>query len=222
MPKHCWNLSETEALELQSLWAKQVIKSDQFSTVRTVAGLDVAYDKESSLLVAAIVVLDVSTFEVLESVSVTSSAQFPYIPGLFSFRELPPLIEAFHQLKHRPDLVICDGHGIAHPRRFGLASHFGVYTNLPTIGCGKTRLIGEFIEPNQERGSSTQLLDKFDEIGATLRTQTNVKPIFVSIGHLISLKTACLWTLQMSPMYRLPEPIRSADQLARQQLSKGR
>jgi deoxyribonuclease V len=134
---------------------------------------------------------------------------------LFSFREIPPVIEALKQLEIRPDLIICDGHGIAHPRRFGLASHLGVLFDIPTIGCAKNRLIGEVKEIKKERGNFSPLIDNDEIIGNVLTTQNNVKPVFVSIGHKISLETACNWILRVSPIYRIPEPIRQADHLVR-------
>lgn len=140
---HPWQLTEVEATDLQLQLAKQVIKTNQLDTINTIAGVDVAYDKHSDKLVAAVVVLDANTLEVIETASAKDVEQFPYIPGLFSFRELPPLIKAFEQLTHKIDLIVCDGQGYAHPRRFGLACHLGLLFDTPTIGCGKTKLLGE-------------------------------------------------------------------------------
>lgn len=180
-----------------------------------VAGVDVAYSKHSNTLVAAVAVLDATTGELIETVTIKDQEQFPYVPGLFSFRELPPIIKAFEQLSSIPQLVVCDGQGLAHPRRFGLACHLGVLFDIPTIGCGKSRLIGQESEPNEERGAMTPLVDEHEVIGAALRTQTGIKPIYVSIGHRISLSTACQWVLELSPNYRLPETTRLSDQAVR-------
>lgn len=209
---HPWALSEAQALKLQQKLASKVIKTDQLNEVRLVAGVDVAYQKGSDKLVAAVVILDATTLQIIETATAIDNAQFDYIPGLFSFRELPPLIKAFEKLQHTPDLVICDGQGIAHPRRFGLASHLGVIFDIPTIGCGKTRLLGEAEEPDVHRGAMASLIDNNEIIGNVLRTQNNIKPVYVSIGHRISLVTACEWVLKLSPKYRLPETTRQADQ----------
>ncbi len=213
-----WDLSENEALKLQHELAAKVVTEDQLGKIQLVAGVDVAYDKHSEKLVAAVVVLDANTLEVIETVTAEDHAQFPYIPGLFSFRELPPLIKSLANLSHSPDLIVCDGQGYAHPRRFGLACHLGVILDVPTIGCGKTRLLGEYQEPNTERGAIEPLIDNGEVIGNVVRTQTDINPIYVSIGHRISLAVACEWVLRLSPKYRLPETTRQADQAVRKAL----
>ncbi|WP_179033115.1 deoxyribonuclease V [Paenibacillus kribbensis] len=217
---HKWNLSEMEAIKLQKELSLKVTKEDQFAEINYVAGIDVAYSKQSDLLIAAIVILEANSLNIVESVVVEDSVQFPYIPGLFSFRELPPIVKAFEQIKTSPQLIVCDGQGIAHPRRFGLASHLGVIFDTPTIGCGKTKLWGDYKEPSQERGACSLLVDDEETIGGVLRTQESVKPLFVSVGHRISLETACNWILKLAPHYRLPETTRQADQLVRKVLSK--
>ncbi|MCG9768451.1 deoxyribonuclease V [Pseudoalteromonas piscicida] len=211
--QHSWNISETEALRLQTELAAKVSLDDQLGEIALIAGVDVAYAKETDKIVAAVVILDAQTLEVVETSITEGKARFPYIPGLFSFRELPPLLSAFSQLQHTPDLIVCDGQGYAHPRRFGLACHLGIILDIPTIGCGKTRLLGQYQEPEKERGATAPLIDVGEVIGQVLRTQTDVKPIFVSSGHRISLATACEWILRLSPQYRLPETTRKADQL---------
>ncbi|MFE1629813.1 deoxyribonuclease V [Brevibacillus reuszeri] len=211
--RHRWDLSETEAIHTQQTLSKNVITEDQFTSINYIAGVDVAYSKQDDVLIAAIVILDAHSLSVVESVAVEDTVYFPYIPGLFSFRELPPIIKAFQQVTIPPDLIVCDGQGIAHPRRFGLASHLGVLFDIPTIGCGKTRLLGEYTEPDQKRGAVSPLIDKGEVIGGVLRTQANTKPIYVSIGHRIGLQTACEWIVKLSPKYRLPETTRFADQL---------
>lgn len=212
---HSWDISEQEAIALQRNLASKVIRTDELEPVTLVAGVDVAYSKHSNTLVAAVAVLDAASGELVETVTIQDQEQFPYIPGLFSFRELPPIIKAFEQLSSTPQLVVCDGQGLAHPRRFGLACHLGVLFDIPTIGCGKSRLIGQETEPGKERGAMTPLVDEDEVIGAALRTQTGIKPIYVSIGHKISLSTACQWVLELSPNYRLPETTRFSDQAVR-------
>lgn len=210
---HPWSLTETEALQLQTDLATKVVKHNQFDSIKYVAGVDVAYSKGSKQLVAAVVILDAETLTIVEKVTAIDKEPFPYISGLFSFRELPPLIKTFEQLKQQPDLVLCDGQGYAHPRRFGLACHLGVIFDIPTIGCGKTHLLGHYVEPDKKRGASTPLIDNGETIGSALRTQDAIKPLYVSMGHRVSLATACEWVLKLSPKYRLPETTRQADQL---------
>lgn len=161
LPKmnHSWELSEGEALAMQDKLTSKVVKDDRYGHIQLVAGVDVAYAKNSDKLIAAIVVLNAKTLEVVEKVTAEAKVQFPYVPGLFSFRELPPLIKAFAKLKNSPDLIVCDGQGYAHPRRFGLACHLGVIFDVPTIGCGKTRLLGEFDGVGLERGNVAPLVD---------------------------------------------------------------
>ncbi|RSN65920.1 endonuclease V [Amycolatopsis sp. WAC 04182] len=186
----------------------------------TVTGLDVAYDEDSGLIAAAAVTLETGGFRVVEKRTVVSRISFPYEPGLFAFRELPPLLDALRALDHVPDLLICDGHGLAHPRRFGLACHVGVVTGLPTVGVGKTRFVGEHDEPGAERGSRVPLLDDGEVVGAVLRTQDGVKPLYVSVGHKISLDNACRQVLRLCPAFRQPETTRQADRLARDALKE--
>lgn len=217
---HSWNLTESEANRLQQDLAGKVVRVDQFLDIHLVAGVDVAYDEHSDNLVAAVVVLDAGTLNVVETAIAEDQARFPYIPGLFSFREVPPLIEAFARLRHAPDLIVCDGQGYAHPRRFGLACHVGLIFDTPSIGCGKTRLLGVHQEPGNHRGDFAPLIDNGEVIGNVLRTQTGVNPIYVSSGHRISLATACEWILRLAPKYRLPETTRQADQAVRRALKQ--
>ncbi|WP_019421563.1 deoxyribonuclease V [Paenibacillus sp. OSY-SE] len=217
--KHPWNLCEMDAIKLQQELSLKVIKEDKITEIKYVAGVDVAYSEHSDKLIAAIVILEASSLRLMESIVVEDTVDFPYIPGLFSFRELPPIMKALKQIKLLPQLIVCDGQGIAHPRRFGLASHLGVLLDIPTIGCGKTKLLGEFKDPDLKRGAHSPLVDNCEVIGSVLRTQDNIKPIFVSIGHRVSSKTACEWILKLSPRYRLPETTRQADQLVNKVLS---
>lgn len=202
---------EEELIALQQQLSAKVMKQDAFSAVRTIAGVDVAYEKEGERVVAAITVLQADTLALLETATHAEAVSFPYIPGLFSFRELPPVLKAYEKLNIKPDLTVCDSQGWAHPRRFGFACHLGVALDIPTIGCAKTRLIGTYQQPASSRGSYTELLDQDEIIGRVLRTQQGVKPVFVSIGHRVSLETACLWVLKLSTAYRLPETTRTAD-----------
>lgn len=218
---HEWDLSEVQAVELQKKLASKVITDDHnLNCVNYVAGVDVAYDEKNNKQFAAAVVLDANSFNLIDSSIAQESVKFPYIPGLFSFREMPTIAKALKKLKTAPDLIVCDGQGVAHPRRFGLACHLGIMFNIPTIGCGKTRLIGDANEPGPNRGDIEPLMDRGRVVGNVLRTQDNIKPLFISIGHLISLKTACEWIIKLTPQFRLPETIRQADQLVKR-LKKG-
>ena len=214
-------LTEQDAIHLQETLRQQVIPTDVLpAQLNIVAGVDVEYDKDSDLIAGAIVLLDYHTRETLAIATHCMQVEFPYIPGLFSFREMPVLLEAWHKLSTFPDVIICDGHGWAHPRRFGLACHLGVTLDRPTLGCGKTRLTGHFEAPAAERGCLSPLLaeDNGEHIGNVLRTQTGINPVFVSAGHKISLATATSLVLQMTTEYRLPETTRKADQYAREAL----
>ena len=217
---HSWDMSEQAAKNLQQEMTKQIVLEDQFGKVELVAGVDVAYSKENDLLIAGVVVLEATSLRIVEQVTATDTARFPYISGLFSFRELPPLIKAFSKLHATPDLVVCDGQGYAHPRRFGLACHLGLFFDVPSIGCGKTNLIGDIGELAETRGSKASILDNNEEIGIALRTQSGVKPVYVSCGHRVSLSTACQWILKLAPKYRLPETTRGADSLVRKVIKR--
>ncbi|GIH65047.1 endonuclease V [Microbispora siamensis] len=181
-----------------------------------VAGVDVAYADD--LLAAAVVVLDGTTLDVVEQVTAPGRPAFGYVPGLLAFRELPSLVEALERLTVTPDLIVCDGYGLAHPRRFGLACHLGVLTGLPTIGVGKTAFVGSFEPPGRDRGSWSDLLLDGQVVGRVLRTRDDVKPVFVSVGHRVDLETACHDVLALTPRHRLPETTRAADRLSRSAL----
>ncbi|NUO58313.1 MAG: endonuclease V [Hamadaea sp.] len=186
-----------------------------------VAGVDVAYaDSEDAdgLVAGAIVVLDAATLKVVESASLVGRAEFPYVPGLLAFRELPTLLRIWEGLRHRPDVVVCDGYGVAHPRRFGLACHFGLLTGVPAFGVGKTAFVGSHAPVGDSRGDSADLVFEGDVVGRALRTRTGVKPVYVSAGHLIDLDGACSVTLSLTSGYRLPETTRQADRLSRDAL----
>ena len=199
---HSWDVAPEEAREIQNRLRAQVVRTDRFGTINTVAGVDIGLKENTAR--ASVVVLNFPELQVVDSVVAESPVRFPYIPGLLSFREIPPLLIAFSQLQTEPDLVIVDGQGIAHPRRFGLASHLGLILDKPTIGCAKSRLWGRYEEPDLEQGAYTYLTDKDEVIGAAVRTRTNVRVVYVSIGHRISLDSARTWTLGCCQGYRLP------------------
>ncbi|HEX5595777.1 MAG TPA: deoxyribonuclease V [Micromonosporaceae bacterium] len=189
---------------------------------RTVAGLDVAYAAEGDLLAAAVVVLEARTLAVIDAAVATGRPAFEYVPGLFAFRELPALLDAFGQLTTLPELLVCDGHGLAHPRRFGLACHLGVVTGLPAIGVAKTPLVGSWAPPGQRRGSWSPLVDGTETVGRVLRTRDGVKPVFVSVGHRMSLDNASEQVLALTRRFRLPETTRQADRRCRAALAAHR
>ncbi|WP_441245905.1 endonuclease V [Kitasatospora sp. McL0602] len=182
-----------------------------------VAGVDVAYDDERDLVVAAAVLLDLRTRELVEETTAVGRISFPYVPGLLAFRELPTVLDALAALSRRPDLVVCDGYGLAHPRRLGLASHLGVLTGLPTLGVAKTPFTFTYEQPGAERGCTAPLSDAVtgEEVGRAVRTRAGVKPVFVSVGHRIGLAEAVEVTLQLAHGFRQPETTRRADSLCR-------
>jgi len=210
--------AEAERVQDQ-LRARLVLDRPGPATIRTAAGLDVAYSGEDRL-VAAVVVLDAATLTQVDRSVVRRRAAFPYVPGLFAFRELPALADALVALRTVPDLLVCDGHGIAHPRRFGLACHLGVLTGRPTVGVAKTALVGRWDPPGPARGDWSPLTDRGDVVGRVLRTRPGVKPVFVSVGSGLDLETATRHVLALTPRYRLPETTRAADHLARAALSE--
>lgn len=209
-PLHRWDLSPAEARDLQEELRGRVIREDRCDEIHRVAGLDVSFDEEKRLARAAVAVLELPDLTVLEQTAAEGPITFPYIPGLFSFREIPPLLAALDKLQTRPDLLLCDGQGWAHPRRFGLACHLGVLLDLPSIGAAKTLLLGRHEPLPPERGSWMPLIDQDEIVGAAVRTQTGVRPVYVSVGHRVSLETAVELVLEMAPRYRLPEPSRRA------------
>jgi deoxyribonuclease V len=186
---------------------------------RLVAGVDVSYAKDADLVAGAVVVLDLDTLTVVDSAVAMRKVDFPYLPGLLAFREIPALLDALDLVKTKPQLLVCDGYGLAHPRRFGLACHLGVLTGIPAFGVAKTAFIGTCAEPGPDRGATSDLIDGDDLVGCALRTQRQVKPVFVSVGHRIGLAEATELTLRLAPAYRLPETTRQADQLSRRALA---
>ncbi len=210
---HDWALAPREAVELQKQLRAEVRLQPLARPIKTIAGADISFNKFSPIVYAGLVVLALPSLEVIEEVCVVSETQFPYVPGLLSFRESPSVLEAWGKLKTEPDAVMFDGHGIAHPRRVGIASHVGLLIERPTLGCAKSVLVGKYEEPAPERGAWTEMIDKGETIGAAVRTKTNVQPIFVSAGNLIDLAGAIELTLACDGSYRQPEPTRRAHHL---------
>lgn len=216
---HSWNLSYSRAREVQSELACKVKFTPIKKKPELIAGLDCAFSKDGKRIFAAVVVLRRPQFELVETVSASRKVTFPYIPGLLSFREAPVCIAAVEKLQNQPDVFVVDGQGIAHPRRLGLAAHLGLFLDRPTIGCAKSRLTGTYEEPSLNKGSYSLLKDEKGKrntqseiIGAVVRTRSNVKPVFVSVGHKCRLEEAIRVVLDCAVKYRLPEPSRLAHQ----------
>lgn len=209
-----WPTSIEEARLIQEQWRDRVITSDCLPEIHWVAGVDLGFEDGGKTTRAAVAVLSFPDLKLVETAIAICPTIFPYVPGFLSFREAPPILKALRQLTTTPDLILCDGQGLAHPRRFGLACHLGTLLNCPTIGVAKSRFIGTYQEPAPQRGSWEPLKDGEETIGAVLRTRTHVKPLYVSIGHKIGLETAIAYVLDCTPQYRLPETTRLADRLA--------
>jgi deoxyribonuclease V len=219
---HPWDVDYKTAVAIQAeLRGKLVLRDDGPGNIRIVAGADISCNRGDDRVYAAVVLLDAATLEVVEEASHSGRVSFPYIPGLLTFREGPPLLSALEKLRRRPDMVLFDGQGIAHPRGFGLAAHMGLILDLPCVGCAKTRLIGAFEEPGARRGQCSPLVHDGKQIGAVLRTKDRVKPIFVSQGHRVSLERAVDVVLRCTRRYRIPEPVRRAHILVNQMRVKG-
>lgn len=214
---HEWNLDPRAAIELQRELAKRIIREDRLGDVHHIAGVDMAINEQNGMAHAAVVLLTYPGLEVVERHIYEEPVRMPYIPGLLSFREAPCVLGAFQKLRQKPELVMVDGMGIAHPRRIGIASHLGLWLNLPTIGCGKSLLTGRYNKNalGEEAGSWVPLTDKNEVIGAVVRTRTRVNPLFISTGHMISLETSIKYVLACGRGYRLPEPTRLADKLSK-------
>lgn len=211
---HDWPSTTAEAKAIQEKFRSQVIRSSAVQNVSLVAGVDIGFENNGKITRAAIVVLDFEKLTLMEKQIARVKTSFPYVPGYLSFREIPAALKGFEKLKNKPDLILCDGQGIAHPRRFGLACHLGLWTDIPCIGVAKSRLIGTYQEPAARKGSWKPLMDKEEIIGAVLRTRDNVSPLYVSVGHLIDLQSAINYTLRCTTRYRLPETTRWAHKLA--------
>ena len=207
---HPWNLTPTEAIALQKKLRSEITLQTLPGKVEFIGGADISFNKFSEIVYAGIVVLRYPSLELYTHSAVISKSTFPYIPGLLSFREIPALLEAWNLLEKKPDVLMVDGHGIAHPRRMGIAAHFGLVTKWPTMGCAKKVLTGKYKEPEMEKGSYTPLTDGEERIGIMLRTKNKVKPVIVSPGNLLSFENALEITLNSLTTYRLPEPTRQA------------
>lgn len=211
---HDWDVSPARAVAIQRELRDRVITRDAFGELRRVAGVDVGFEDDGKLTRAAVVVLKLPGLGLVEEAIARQPTRFPYVPGLLSFREVPAVLEALERLSEPPDMLLCDGHGYAHPRRFGIACHLGLWTDLPSVGVAKTRLIGEHPDVPAWRGEWCPLTHEDEVIGAVLRTRQGVKPIYVSVGHRISLESAVDVVMRCTPHYRLPETTRQADRLA--------
>lgn len=211
---HPWVVTPAEAAVIQDRLRERVETTDRLPVLQHVAGVDVGFGAHGRVTCAAVVVLSYPALRVVDQAVACQPTTFPYVPGLLSFRELPAVLAAIERLNIRPDIYLCDGQGLAHPRRFGLACHLGVLLNVPAIGVAKSRLTGRHTEPPLEKGSWALLLDDGEVIGAVLRTRSLVKPVYVSVGHRVSLPTALRLTLACTTRYRLPEPTRQAHRLA--------
>lgn len=212
--RHPWPLTAEEAMAIQNQLQPEVILEDQLGDVQYVAGVDVGFEDNYAISRAAVAVLSFPDLQLVEQAIARRPTTFPYIPGFLSFREVPVVIDALEQVSTTPDLIICDGQGIAHPRRFGLACHLGVLVDMPTIGAAKSLLVGKHEELPLEKGSWQPLRHRGEVIGAVLRSRTGVKPLYISPGHRITLPTAIDYVLRCLTKYRLPETTRWADKLA--------
>ena len=215
-PIHSWKLKPPQAAALQARLSRRVVRQTRMNLedIETVAGVDTGYRDNNAR--AAVVVMRLADLEILEETVATLPVRFPYVPGLLAFREGPVIMEALAGLKTAPDLLMFDGQGIAHPRRFGVASHIGLLLDMPAVGCAKTRLAGDYQPPQRPAGSISLLTDANETIGAVVRTRTGVKPVFVSIGHRMDLNDSIRVVLKSCRAYRLPEPLRRADHLSRE------
>ena len=213
-----WPTTFEEALAIQQQLRTQVVAHDDFGTIKTVAGVDAGYEEDAQsgqgVARAAIVVLEYPSLQPLDYAVARRPTNFPYVPGFLSFRETPAVLAALEELRIRPDLLICDGQGIAHPRRFGIACHIGLLSDLPAIGCAKSLLTGRFGELPDERGAFVPLVNRGEQIGVALRSRAGTKPLFISVGHRVGLDSAIRLVMSCVTKYRLPETTRAADGLA--------
>ena len=211
---HSWTVSTAEARAIQERLRRYVVTEDRLGAVHSVAGVDVSFDKRRKLTQAAVAVLEFPSLTLCAHATTIRPTIFPYVPGLLSFREIPAILDALSQVETKPDLLLCDGQGFAHPRRLGIACHRGVLTGIPSIGVAKSRLIGQHGAIPDARGGWTALIDHDETVGAVLRTRSRVKPIYVSVGHRIGLLTAVSYVMRCTTHYRLPETTRQAHRLA--------
>jgi deoxyribonuclease V len=212
--EHPWDLTPAAARALQAELAGEVEPADRFGAIELVAGIDVGFEQGGALTRAAVAVLRLADLVLVEQAIARRPTAFPYVPGLLSFREIPAILAALAALRSSPQLLVCDGQGLAHPRRFGLACHLGWILDVPCIGIAKSRLIGSFDAPEQRRGATAPLIDRDEVIGAALRSRVGVRPVFVSIGHRVGLDSAVALAMACMRGYRLPETTRQAHRLA--------
>lgn len=208
-------LTPSEAIALQEKLRGQIILEDRFKKIKLIAGVDCSYDLQSNISRAVVCIFTYPEMELIESVMAHMPTDFPYVPGLLSFREIPILLEAFKILKSEPDLLLVDGMGIAHPRRMGIAAHLGLLLNVPSIGVGKSLLCGRYEMPGLMKGDRSDLIHRKEKIGTVLRTKSNTNPLFISPGHLISHETANRIVLDCMGKFRLPEPTHIADKFSK-------
>ncbi len=209
-PLHSWDLTAEEAVALQLRLASQVVTAPTLRSCKLIAGADISYNRFSPIFFAGVVVLRTDDLSVVEKRGVRMEVTFPYVPGLLTFREAPGLLETFARIQSEPDAVMCDGQGIAHPRGLGVASHMGLFLDVPCIGCAKSRLVGRYEEPGREAGSTSPLHLGKKVIGSVVRTKTGVQPVYVSPGNRIDLESSVHWVLATCKGYRIPEPTRQA------------
>jgi deoxyribonuclease V len=212
--RHRWDVTPARAREIQERLAGRIEKNDRLGEIRFVGGTDLGFEDEGRTARGAVAVLAFQSLELVDWAVARRPVTFPYVPGLLSFREIPALLDAWRKLRLKPDVVLCDGQGVAHPRRIGIASHFGLLADVPAVGVAKSRLVGTHREPGPKRGSATRLMDGDEQIGIVLRTRDGVRPLYVSTGHRVSLPTARKLVLACAPRYRLPETTRWADRIA--------
>ncbi|MBD2211992.1 deoxyribonuclease V [Nostoc linckia FACHB-104] len=213
--QHDWPHTLEEAIAIQEKLRNQTITEDKLpETIKYVAGVDMGFEADGTISHAAVAVLSFPDLQIVETAVARRPTAFPYIPGFLSFREIPAVLDALEKVKILPDIILCDGQGIAHPRRLGIASHLGLLIDMPTIGVAKSLLIGKYDEVPETKGSWQPLIHQGETIGAVLRTRSGVKPLYISSGHRISLPTAIDYVLRCTTKYRLPETTRIADKLA--------
>ena len=213
--RHTWPATIEEAITIQEQLRGEVITKNAFSEpIQYVAGVDMGFEADGTISRAAVAVLSFPDLQLQETALARRPTSFPYVPGFLSFREIPAVLDALERLNTIPDIILCDGQGIAHPRRFGIACHLGLLIDMPTIGVAKSLLVGKYEEVPDQKGSWTPLRPRGETIGAVLRTRTGTKPLYISSGHRVSLPTAIEYVLRCTPKYRLPETTRIADKLA--------
>jgi deoxyribonuclease V len=218
---HPWDVTPAEAIAIQQRLREQIRLVPLERSIQLIAGVDAGFTDAGRTARAAVALYRFPELELAESHTALDPVRFPYVPGLLSFREIPVVLKVLDKLSQRPDLLLCDGQGIAHPRRMGIAAHLGLATGIPSIGVGKSRLTGRYQEPGPEKGEQSPLMAGRERIGTVLRSRTGIRPLFVSPGHLVSHDDAIAWVMRCLTRYRLPEPIRAADRLASARATRG-